>query len=145
MSGAVFTEDMRSTHTIILPEMLEYHFPILKSVLNIGGYKCEILSNNGKSVINTGKSYAHNDMCFPAFLFNHKALFCFVGQGFYSCRKLIFLKIFISYIPLSCHKGIKRHSRGNPLKNPKALCLKADREPMLYCKGHNAVLFYKPL
>lgn len=66
MSGAVFTEDMRSTHTIILPEMLEYHFPILKAALNIGGYKCEILSNNGKSVINTGKSYAHNDMCFPA-------------------------------------------------------------------------------
>ena len=93
------------------------------------------------------KTYIHcvgERIAFP-FLFNHKALFYFVGQGFYSCRKLIFLKTFISYIPLSCHKGIKRHSRGNPLKNPKALCLKTDREPTLYCKGHNAVLFYKPL
>lgn len=63
---AVFTESMKKTHTIVLPEMLEYHFPILKAALIIGGYKAEILSNKGASVMHYGKKYVNNDMCFPA-------------------------------------------------------------------------------
>lgn len=63
---AVFTESMKKTHTIVLPEMLEYHFPILKAALIRGGYKTDILSNNGTSVIHYGKKYVNNDMCFPA-------------------------------------------------------------------------------
>lgn len=63
---AIFTESMKKTHTIVLPEMLEYHFPILKSALIIGGYKTAVLENKGASVINYGKKYVNNDMCFPA-------------------------------------------------------------------------------
>ncbi len=63
---AVFTKSMKKTHTIVLPEMLEYHFPILKAALIIGGYKAEILSNKGESVMHYGKKYVNNDMCFPA-------------------------------------------------------------------------------
>lgn len=63
---AVFTESMKKTHTIVLPEMLEYHFPILKAALIRGGYKADILSNSGSSVMHHGKKYVNNDMCFPA-------------------------------------------------------------------------------
>lgn len=63
---AVFTKDMKSTHTIYLPEMLEYHFPILKSALTAGGYRTDILSNRGREIFDAGKRFVHNDMCFPA-------------------------------------------------------------------------------
>lgn len=63
---AVFTESMKRTHTIVLPEMLEYHFPILKAALIIGGYKTAVLTNKGASVMHYGKKYVNNDMCFPA-------------------------------------------------------------------------------
>lgn len=63
---AIFTESMKKTHTIVLPEMLEYHFPILKAALIRGGYKAAVLSNKGASVMNYGKKYVNNDMCFPA-------------------------------------------------------------------------------
>lgn len=65
MNG-IFTESMKKTHTIVLPEMLEYHFPILKAALIKGGYKTAVLSNKGASVIHYGKKYVNNDMCFPA-------------------------------------------------------------------------------
>ena len=63
---AVFTKDMKNSHTIYLPEMLEYHFPILKSALIAGGYKADILSNRGSEIFDAGKRFIHNDMCFPA-------------------------------------------------------------------------------
>lgn len=63
---AVFTKDMKNTHTIYLPEMLEYHFPILKSALTAGGYRADILSNRGREIFDAGKRFVHNDMCFPA-------------------------------------------------------------------------------
>ena len=63
---AIFTESMKKTHTIFLPEMLEYHFPILKSALIRGGYKADILSNKSASIMHYGKKYVNNDMCFPA-------------------------------------------------------------------------------
>ena len=63
---AVFTKDMKSTHTLYLPEMLEYHFPILKSALTAGGYRADILSNRGREIFDAGKRFVHNDMCFPA-------------------------------------------------------------------------------
>lgn len=64
--NAIFTEEMKKTHTIFLPEMLEYHFPILKAALVRGGYKADILSNKGDSILRYGKKYVNNDMCFPA-------------------------------------------------------------------------------
>lgn len=66
LTEAVFTKEMRKTHTILLPQMLEYHFPILKAAMIRGGYRCEILTNRGAVVTETGKRFVHNDMCFPA-------------------------------------------------------------------------------
>ena len=68
----IFTEEMRSTHTILMPNMLPRHFKIISRVLNNYGYKTELLTDglNGdsRSVIEAGLKYVHNDACYPALL-----------------------------------------------------------------------------
>ena len=68
----IFTEEMRKTHTILMPNMLPRHFKIISRVLNNYGYKTELLTDglNGdsRSVIEAGLKYVHNDACYPALL-----------------------------------------------------------------------------
>ncbi len=68
----IFTEEMRETHTILIPNMLPRHFKILSQVFNNYGYKTELLTDglNGDSqtVIDAGLKYVHNDACYPALL-----------------------------------------------------------------------------
>ena len=78
----IFTEEMRKTHTILIPNMLPRHFQIISRVLNNYGYNTELLTDglngdslngdslNGdsRSVIEAGLKYVHNDACYPALL-----------------------------------------------------------------------------
>ena len=68
----IFTEEMRSTHTILMPNMLPRHFKIISRVLNNYGYKTELLADglngDGQTVIDAGLKYVHNDACYPALL-----------------------------------------------------------------------------
>lgn len=63
-----FTEDMRQTHTILIPGMLPLHFSLLQAALASCGYKAEILQNTGREVVETGLKYVNNDICYPALL-----------------------------------------------------------------------------
>ncbi len=63
-----FTEDMKKTHTILIPSMLPMHFTLLQSALTSCGYKAKILQNTGRDVIETGLKYVNNDICYPALL-----------------------------------------------------------------------------
>ena len=63
-----FTEDMKATHTILIPGMLPLHFSLLQSALTSCGYKAEILRNTGREVVETGLKYVNNDICYPALL-----------------------------------------------------------------------------
>lgn len=76
---AVFTHEMKSSHTIVIPEMLEYHFPIMKGALTADGYNVMVLEMGGSDAINIGKKYVNNDMCFPAI--------AIIGQFIYSIQK----------------------------------------------------------
>ena len=67
-----FTPEMKKTHTILVPAMLEFHFKLLEAALNSLGYKTEILTNNDTPVVTTGLRYVHNDTCYPAL--------CVIGQ-----------------------------------------------------------------
>ena len=64
----IFTEEMREDYTILLPNMLPMHFKILEQILNTCGYKCELLENADRAVIEAGLKYVHNDTCYPALL-----------------------------------------------------------------------------
>ena len=63
-----FTEEMRKTHTILVPGMLPLHFSLMQAALASRGYKVEVLQDTGREVIETGLKYVNNDICYPALL-----------------------------------------------------------------------------
>ncbi len=65
---AVFTKDMRSTHTILAPQMANIQFALIINVLQQEGYNVQLLENEGQQVVDKGLSYVHNDTCYPALL-----------------------------------------------------------------------------
>jgi len=67
-SHPVFTEEMKKTHTILLPMMLPIHFTFMQKILQQHGYHAELLTNDSRSVVNEGLKYVHNDTCYPALL-----------------------------------------------------------------------------
>ena len=67
-SRVEFTKPMKKTHTILIPSMLDFHFPLLKYAFLSGGYKCDVIGVNEYSrsqMINAGWEYSNNDVCFP--------------------------------------------------------------------------------
>ena len=65
---AIFTPEMKKTHTILIPGMLPWHFKLLRAALVSCGYKAEVLENTDRSVVETGLKYINNDICYPALL-----------------------------------------------------------------------------
>lgn len=65
-------KSMKSTHKILAPNMLPYHFAIIEQVLKLEGYDVEILKNDSRAVIDEGLKHVHNDTCYPCL--------CVVGQ-----------------------------------------------------------------
>jgi len=65
---AKFTEDMKKTHTILVPDMLPVHFKLLISIFESKGYKMELLQNDSRAVVDEGLKNVHNDTCYPALL-----------------------------------------------------------------------------
>ena len=63
---------MKSTHKILIPDMLPYHFQIIGEVLRVEGYDVEVLKNDGRAVIDEGLKHVNNDTCYPCL--------CVVGQ-----------------------------------------------------------------
>ena len=49
-----FTQEMKKTHTILIPNMAVTQFTILQAVLERAGYKTEILGNCGSEVAQLG-------------------------------------------------------------------------------------------
>jgi len=64
-----FTREMREAgYTILVPNMLEFHFSLIERVLRLNGYNVEVLHNCGPGVMSEGLKYVHNDTCVPALL-----------------------------------------------------------------------------
>ena len=63
-----FTREMRKTHTILIPSMLDIHFALIENAFNSCGYKTELLNNKGPECVQEGLKYVHNDTCYPALL-----------------------------------------------------------------------------
>ncbi len=68
----VFTPEMKKTYTILIPDMLPWHFELLVHVMRQEGYTVDILKNEGRQVIDEGLKHVHNDACYPAL--------CVIGQ-----------------------------------------------------------------
>ena len=64
----LFTEEMKREYTLLMPQMLPVHFTMLKRVLELHGYKVDMLTTNHRGIVNEGLKYVHNDTCYPALL-----------------------------------------------------------------------------
>ena len=54
-----FTREMREAgYTILVPNMLEFHFSLIVKVLRLNGYNAELLTNSGPNVMTEGLKYA---------------------------------------------------------------------------------------
>ena len=63
---AVFTEEMKKTHTILIPQLSPMHFQFLETVFASEGYKVAQLPRVSKSAVELGLKHVNNDACFPA-------------------------------------------------------------------------------
>ncbi len=63
-----FTEEMRKTHKILMPNMLPIHFKMYEQILNSEGYQVELLTTTHHQIVDEGVKNVHNDTCYPALL-----------------------------------------------------------------------------
>ncbi len=59
---------MKKDYTILIPNMADIHFNLLKNIFPHYGYKIELLQTGGRSIVDVGLKYVHNDTCYPALL-----------------------------------------------------------------------------
>ncbi|MDR2360480.1 MAG: 2-hydroxyacyl-CoA dehydratase [Oscillospiraceae bacterium] len=64
----LFTKEMKSHRTLLIPNMLPLHGEIIANCLRLHGYKCEILTTSHAAIKEQGLRYVHNDTCYPALL-----------------------------------------------------------------------------
>ncbi|MBQ9110205.1 MAG: 2-hydroxyacyl-CoA dehydratase [Oscillospiraceae bacterium] len=65
---AKFTEEMKKTHTILVPNMLPIHFKLFMNVFESYGFHCELLESESRTVVEEGLKNVHNDTCYPCLL-----------------------------------------------------------------------------
>lgn len=68
VSCPVFTSDMKSDYTILVPQMLPVHFALFQGIFRRQGYNLDFLENTSYSVTEQGLQNVHNDTCYPALL-----------------------------------------------------------------------------
>ncbi len=64
----IFTEEMRKTHTILVPQMSPIHFQFVEEAVRPLGYNLEVLPSVDVKAIDEGLKYVHNDACYPSIL-----------------------------------------------------------------------------
>lgn len=65
---AIFTKEMKKTHTILCPQMSPIHFTMLEAAIESGGYRVVVLPETDKKAIDVGLRYVHNDACYPSII-----------------------------------------------------------------------------
>lgn len=64
----IFTKEMKKEYTILMPMMLPVHFTLIRNAMRLDGYKMDLLTSNGRDIVEEGLRYVHNDSCYPAIL-----------------------------------------------------------------------------
>jgi predicted nucleotide-binding protein (sugar kinase/HSP70/actin superfamily) len=64
----LFTKEMKSHRTLLIPNMLPLHGEIIANCMRLHGYQCEILTTSHAGIKEQGLRYVHNDTCYPALL-----------------------------------------------------------------------------
>ncbi|MCI8539610.1 MAG: 2-hydroxyglutaryl-CoA dehydratase [Oscillospiraceae bacterium] len=64
----LFTKEMKEEYTLLMPQMLPVHFAMMKRLLELEGYRVDMLTTNHRGIVDEGLKYVHNDTCYPALL-----------------------------------------------------------------------------
>ena len=64
----LFTKEMKREYTILMPQMLPVHFGMFQRLLQLEGYRVDMLTTNHRGIVEEGLKYVHNDTCYPALL-----------------------------------------------------------------------------
>ena len=67
-SYPVFTEEMRKTYKILVPNMLPVQLGLICRLMKNYGYDMELLHTEGQNIAEQGLRNVHNDTCYPALL-----------------------------------------------------------------------------
>ncbi len=63
-----FTEEMRGSYTILVPNMLPVQLGLICRLMENYGYHMELLHTEGPAIVEEGLKNVHNDTCYPALL-----------------------------------------------------------------------------
>lgn len=89
-TGASFTRKMKKTHTILLPQMLEYHSPFLQAAFEASGYHFGVLQG-GERLKERALRCISNDYCYPGILIVGQMLEA-LQEGRYQADKVAFME-----------------------------------------------------
>ncbi len=64
----IFTKEMKTTHTIIAPQMSPIHFRLLQRAFQYSGYKFVVLPEVDSVAVETGLQFVNNDACYPSII-----------------------------------------------------------------------------
>ncbi len=85
-----YTEEMRTTHTILVPQMSPMHFQFLETIFAAEGYALAQLPHVSKEAVELGLRYVNNDSCYPAIVVVGQLLHA-VMQGGYDKERVALL------------------------------------------------------
>jgi len=86
----LFTKEMKKEYTLLMPQMLPIHFGMMKSCLELEGFKVDMLTTEHRNIVDTGLKYVHNDTCYPALLVIGQLIDA-VQSGKYDVHKIALL------------------------------------------------------
>ncbi len=92
----IFEKSMKD-YTILCPQMSPIHFTMLKTAIEHGGYKIELLADD-RSVVDMGLKFVNNDACYPSLLVVGQIMSA-IKSGKYDVNKLA---VFISQTGGGC-------------------------------------------
>lgn len=65
---ALFTKEMKKTHTLICPQMSPIHFRFIEASLKASGFNVVVLPETDVKAVDEGLRYVNNDACYPSIL-----------------------------------------------------------------------------
>lgn len=68
LERAIYTENMKEKHTILVPQLSPIHFQFLEHAFKKSGYNLEILPSVDKNAVDEGLKYVNNDACYPSII-----------------------------------------------------------------------------
>ncbi len=87
----LFTKEMKEEYTILMPQMLPVHFEMFRQLLELEGYKVDMLTSNHRGIVDEGLKYVHNDTCYPALLVIGQLIDAVKNGGYDSHKVALFI------------------------------------------------------